>query len=65
MIAARDLEGIPIFDCLEPLERQRMAAKAADVRLQAGEWLIREGELPYFFVLLEGGMELTKEVFGR
>jgi CRP-like cAMP-binding protein len=35
------------------------------VRLQAGEWLIREGELPYFFVLLEGSMELTKEVFGR
>jgi thioredoxin reductase (NADPH) len=65
MIAAHELEGIPIFDCLEPLERQRIAAKAADVRLQAGEWLIREGELPYFFVLLEGSMELTKEVFGR
>ena len=65
MIEARELEGIPIFDCLEPAERRRLAAKAADVRLQAGEWLIREGELPYFFVLLEGSMELTKEIFGR
>ena len=65
MIAADDLKGIPIFDCLVPEERQRMAAKAADVSLQPGEWLIREGEQPYFFILLEGSMELTKEVFGR
>ena len=65
MIIDHELQGIPIFDCLEPLERERLAAKAADVRLQPGEWLIREGEQPYFFVLLEGSMELTKEVFGR
>jgi len=65
MIAAQELEGIPIFACLEGAERQRLAQKAADVRLQAGEWLIREGELPYFFVLLEGGMEMKKDVLGQ
>jgi thioredoxin reductase (NADPH) len=65
MIAAQELESIPIFACLEDAERQRLAQKAADVRLQAGEWLIREGELPYFFVLLEGGMELKKEILGQ
>jgi thioredoxin reductase (NADPH) len=65
MISPTELQTIPIFACLEEAERQRLAERAADVRLQAGEWLIREGEMPSFFVLLEGRLQLLKEVLGR
>ena len=37
MITARDLESISIFACLEDTERQRLAQKAADIRLIAGD----------------------------
>ena len=65
MIAPAELAGIRIFDCLDEAQRKRYAEKAADIHLEADEWLIREGELPFFFVLLEGRMALSKEVLGK
>jgi thioredoxin reductase (NADPH) len=65
MIAASEIESFPIFACLNEAERQRFAASAADVRLAEGEYLIREGETPYFFVLLDGQLKLLKDVLGR
>ena len=65
MIVADDLRAIPIFACLDESDLQRFAARAADVRLEAGEWLIREGETPYFYVLLEGQVQVFKEILGR
>ncbi len=65
MIAAHELETVPIFACLEETERRRLAERAADVRLGAGDWLIREGEIPYFYVLLEGSLRLLKDLLGQ
>ncbi len=65
MVTAEELGGVRIFSCLDEAERQRLASKAADVRLEAGEWVFREGELPWFFVLLEGELVLSKDVMGR
>jgi thioredoxin reductase (NADPH) len=65
MIVADELRGIPIFACLEEAELQRFAARAADVRLEEGEWLIREGEMACFFVLLDGQMQLLKDILGK
>jgi len=65
MVAASELENFPIFACLEEPHRQRLAEQAADVRLSKDEYLIREGETPYFFVLLEGQLRLLKDVLGR
>ncbi|MBW4040301.1 MAG: FAD-dependent oxidoreductase [Acidobacteria bacterium] len=65
MIVASELQNIPIFACLDEADRQRFAEGAADVRLQSGEWLIREGETAYFFVLLEGVVQLSKDILGR
>ena len=65
MISPTELQAIPIFACLEEADRQRFAARAADVRLQPGEWLIREGEMPSFFVLLEGTVLVVKDILGR
>ena len=65
MIAASELREIPIFACLDEPERQRLAERAADVRLEPGEWLIREGEVAYFFVLMEGRLQLLKDILGQ
>jgi thioredoxin reductase (NADPH) len=65
MIAADELREIPIFGCLDDADRQRFAERAADVRLESGEWLIREGEVPYFFILLDGRLQLLKDILGR
>jgi thioredoxin reductase (NADPH) len=65
MISAEQLRPYPIFKCLEADHLDRLAAKAADVRLKEGEWLIREGEQPWFFVLLEGKIALLKDMMGR
>jgi thioredoxin reductase (NADPH) len=65
MISPAELQTIPIFACLTEAERQRFAERAADVRLEAGEWLIREGEVASFFVLLDGQLQLLKDILGR
>ncbi len=44
---------------------EKLAAKSADVRLCKDEWLIREGETPYFYVIFEGTVEVVKEITGR
>jgi thioredoxin reductase (NADPH) len=64
MIQSDELTAVPIFACLTDVQRERIAQNAADIRLQAGEWLIREGEVPWFFVLLEGALDLGKEYGG-
>src|SRR5580700_4435419 len=45
MITSRDLEEIQLFAGVEEEERRRLARRAADIQLEPGEWLIREGEL--------------------
>jgi hypothetical protein len=54
MITGELLTQIPLFAGLPQSERESLAARAADVRLRAGEWLLMEGQAPAFFALLEG-----------
>ncbi|MGA8940275.1 MAG: FAD-dependent oxidoreductase [Acidobacteriaceae bacterium] len=65
MISTTELQAIPIFGCLDHAERQRFAERAADVRLQPGDWLLREGEVASFYVLLDGELQLRKDILGR
>ena len=64
MISPEDLQSIPLFSCLTDRQRQRLAANVAELNVQAGEWIIREGETPSFFVLLAGALDLEKEYGG-
>jgi thioredoxin reductase (NADPH) len=64
MIQPEELKRVPIFACLTDVQRERIAQNAADLRVEKGEWLIREGEVPSFFVLLEGVLEVEKEYGG-
>src|ERR1700743_379400 len=65
MITPEELNEIRIFACLEEQDRRRFAQKAAEVYLREGDVLIREGETPYFYVMMEGRLLLSKEVLGK
>lgn len=65
MIVPSELQGIRIFDCLDDAQRVRYAGMAADVRLHDGEWLLREGEQPAFYVVLNGQLTLYKDILGK
>ncbi len=65
MFTPEELNSVKIFSCLEETERLRFAQKAADVRLAKDEWLIREGEPPWFYVLFEGRLRMVKDLLGR
>jgi len=65
MITSSDLEKIPVFAGVEEQERRRLARRAADIHLEPGDWLIREGEEPRFFVILEGELEAIKDIVGQ
>jgi thioredoxin reductase (NADPH) len=59
-----ELRGVELFKGVSETDLPRLARKAADVRLQPGEWLIREGEPPWFFVLFEGRLRMVKDFQG-
>ena len=65
MFSPQELLQARLFCCLDEAGRVRLAQEAADVRLGPGEWLIREGEPPCFFVLFEGRLRMVKELLGR
>ena len=64
MFTAEELKQSKLFSILSEPEIVSLAEKAADVRLAAGEWLIREGEPPYFHILFEGRLQMVKDVLG-
>src|SRR2546426_12110811 len=64
MITVDLLRGVPLFASLPASELETLAARGADIRLRAGDWLIHEGELPSFFVRLAGRIEGRKLIHG-
>ncbi|MDX6628862.1 MAG: thioredoxin reductase, partial [Gaiellales bacterium] len=60
MIEFNDLRGLPLFDGVSDSLLSRVIAHAADVRVDAGQWLVREGESAAFYVLLAGTYDLMK-----
>ena len=65
MFTIDELKRSKLCCVLGETELTRFAEKAADVRLAPGEWLIREGEPPWFYVLFEGKLRMVKDVLGR
>ncbi len=65
MFTTDELKRIKLFSVLEETQILRLAEKAADVRVAPGDWLIREGEPPWFYVLFEGKLRMVKDVLGR
>jgi thioredoxin reductase (NADPH) len=65
VITAAELALIPLFAVLDESARQKLAQKAADIRVEGGDWVIREGEDPRFFAVLEGLLQVVKDIVGQ
>jgi thioredoxin reductase (NADPH) len=65
MIKPEDLKKITLFAPVPESELKSIAARAADVRLGAEEWLLMEGQAAAFFGLIEGRIDVFKNVGGR
>jgi thioredoxin reductase (NADPH) len=65
MITAEELAQLPLFAGLDASGRQRLAQKAADIRVEAGDWVMRQGEEARFFVVLEGLLQAVKDIVGQ
>lgn len=64
MITPDLLRSIPLFASISDEDLEELAALAADMHLIPNEWLLSEGELPAFYVLLSGEIEVSKWVGG-
>lgn len=62
MISALQLRDLPLFASFSDDELAEIATKAADLTVRPGEYLVQEGEEPYFYVVLSGAMDVTKRV---
>jgi signal transduction histidine kinase len=62
MINPTALRQFPLFEHLteEQLRCLPLTEQAVEVRLEPGEWLVREGEPPQFYLLVEGEVEVLK-----
>ncbi len=64
MITGDLLTSIPLFSAVPLSERESVASHAADLRLRPDEWVLHEGEMPSFYVVLEGTLAVFKNVGG-
>ena len=53
------------MSCLPESQLQRLARYAADVHLNAGEWLLREGEEAWFYQMIDGSLDVLKHIGGK
>ena len=65
MFTAEELRRAKIFACLDEGERARLTQTVADVWLEPGEWLSREGAPASFYVLVEGRLRIVLDVHGK
>jgi len=64
MITAELLAGVPLLAEVPASELGVIASRAADLVLRTNDWLIQEGELPSFFIVLSGRLAVLKRVAG-
>jgi thioredoxin reductase (NADPH) len=60
MITPDEIAGIPLFAAMPEALRTRLASRSADIRANAGERIVHEGDAAYFWILLEGEVELLQ-----
>src|SRR5215468_8066627 len=64
MITAELLRSVPLLAKVPDPELGVIASRTADIRLRPNDWLIQEGELPSFFIVLSGAIEVLKSLGG-
>src|SRR5215470_2813174 len=64
MITAEQLRSVPLLAEVPGSELATIARRMADINLRPNDWLIHEGELPAFFIVLSGAVDVVKLVGG-
>ena len=65
MITPAELADVPLFALVPHALRSRIASRSAEVRAKTGEWVSYEGDVAYFWTLLEGEVERVRVVGGK
>jgi thioredoxin reductase (NADPH) len=65
MIAPDELVDVPLFAAMPEALRARIASRSADIRINAGECIVHEGDAPYFWVLLAGEVAMLQRYGGE
>lgn len=64
MITAQLLRPTPLLADVPDAELEQIAARAADIQLRPNDWLIQEGEIPAFFIVISGRIDVYKSIGG-
>jgi thioredoxin reductase (NADPH) len=64
VITAPQLQAVPLLSNVPEQELAVIASRAADIHLRPNDWLIQEGEVPAFFIVLSGKIIVSKLVGG-
>ncbi len=64
MITAADIADIPLYAVMPERLRARLAARAADIQVDPGEWILQEGSAVHFWTVLDGEVEAVKRYGG-
>jgi thioredoxin reductase (NADPH) len=65
LIEANELEKIPLFADVTPALKALIASRSAEILVAAGEWVTREGDAAYLWVVLSGEVERVRLLGGR
>jgi thioredoxin reductase (NADPH) len=65
MVTQAELERNPLFAVLSRPQLARIAARAADIHANTGEWVVHDGDPAYFWAMLEGEVEVLRTVAGE
>ncbi len=65
MVTPDELLQTPLFAVLSRAQLARIAGRAADIRANAGEWILQEGDPAYFWVVLSGEVEAIRRIAGE
>jgi len=64
MITASMLRHVPLLADVPDTELAVLAGHAADIQLRTNDWLIHEGEVASFFIVISGGLDVYKTIGG-
>ena len=64
MITASTLRNVPLLADVPDTELAVLAGRAADIQLRTNDWLIHEGEVASFFIVISGGLDVYKTIGG-
>jgi thioredoxin reductase (NADPH) len=65
MIEANELEEVPLFAGVTPALRTLIASRSAEILVAPGEWVTREGDAAYLWVVLSGEVERVRLLSGQ